>query len=431
MAAIFMWFAIWLYPNSLMYGSLPLNIRLDDMFLSYACLVCLWRSRGCISSGVTIKLALAWFIIQLVGNLAGAFLSDSNIYGIVKFMSKSAYVPMTVIIISYALRDKENIQYIVKWICIAGVAASLLGVATVYKPQQFSIFIIPQIGLSTGSYVDALEDVSELSRRAVGSIGIVGTALILLNISLLALSILVFGKKGTTEKWLFGVCFAFCTLGLIYTQTRGAMIAFAAAFLWGLVCSKRRGTFGILLALGTLVIALQGGLIQIIVARFIGETGSTLGGGANVRMGIWEMFIHNFQPIHIPTGVGMYAAYNIYKATAHNTYLGSFIYGGMLGFALLIVVIYKTWNLSGRLLKHHGDLTAIRFGTYLRMLIISMLVVGCSSENFQDTLCMQLFFTGMLIAERYLVLMPCTQRDTCKQVFEHLPHTDYAAAILY
>jgi len=400
---VLIWFAIWLYPNTLLYGLLPFGIRLDDILVVYVFILCMWRGRDQIPRGTVVNLALAWMVIQLIGNIWGAFLTPyTPVTSIFKFLCKSTYVPMTAIILSYSLKTREDIKFYATWLCIAGGAAALLGIATVYFPHQLDIFFIPRNELMTNNYADTLENMDELSRRATGSIGIVATALILVNLTLLSMSRWFFDNKKLSAKLLYAVCTIVCMVGLMYTQTRGAMLAVGVAMLWGLFFSKKKSAFGYLILVGVLIALLEPGIRDVVIARFTGETGVNLAAGMNTRLGVWNVFDKKFNPLFLLSGIGMSSSQALYSITAHSTYLGALVYEGVLGLGLLVVMVVKAWSLAGRLLARTGDALIGSLGAYLRMLTIAMLVLGVSSESFQTVLGVQLFFAGMILAERVL-----------------------------
>src|SRR5690554_4203922 len=102
---VFVWFAIWLYPNSLMYGMLPFNLRLDDLFLVFTFLVCFIRrskNQNLFTSKVFI-LSFSWWIIHIISNVNGLLYLDVSSHSseVFKFIIKAAYVPISVAIVYY------------------------------------------------------------------------------------------------------------------------------------------------------------------------------------------------------------------------------------------------------------------------------------------------------------------------------------------
>lgn len=406
------WFAIWLYPNTAMYGIIPGNVRLDDLFVCFTFVMALRGNKGRIPVTAALGLAVIWFIAQVMGNSAAVIVADQNIGPVVKFVLKAMYVPMTVAILSMTIRTREDVDFCIKSICVAGVAAALLGIATVYWPRRFEMFYIRDIRPRLGGVLDRIESKGIWSRRATGSLGIMATSLVLLNTSLLSMCRWLFGKEGSALKILpVGFCFVICAAGLMHTQTRGAMIAFAVAILWGfmmqkkmskLLMSKAASAFAMMVLAGSVVLY-KPGILKIFTARFTGGTGVTFGEGAEVRMGVWGYLMNKFNPWYLFTGVGMASSQRMYGTenwgTAHNAYLGSFVYTGLFGFLVLVIIAIRAFRLSRQLLDHRMGNTANMMGTYLSMIMVAMLIAGMTIENFQETICMQLFFACFFLSE--------------------------------
>ena len=99
--------------------------------------------------------------------------------------------------------------------------------------------------------------------------------------------------------------------------------------------------------------------------------------------------------------MGMSSVLHIQKATAHNSYLGAFVYGGMFGVAVMAAIIVRVWKL-GKRLREAADAFSQGLGVYLAMFLIGMMLFGMVAELFQQTTGMQLVFAGMVLAERRL-----------------------------
>ena len=65
----------------------------------------------------------------------------------------------------------------------------------------------------------------------------------------------------------------------------------------------------------------------------------------------------------------------------------------------MVVIIAYGWRLASKMLANTRSRSSIALGTYLRMLIIMMMVLGISAETFQLTVYMQIFFAGLFLAE--------------------------------
>ncbi|WP_143059262.1 O-antigen ligase family protein [Chitinophaga arvensicola] len=402
---VFMWFAIWLYPNALLYGTLPLNIRFDDIFVFFTFIVCIYKKAPDtkIWSLNTFRLALVWWLIHLLGNLNGLLYGGwSASQEVVKFLLKAAYVPMTVAIAASLLRSYADVRTFIKWLLIAGVATALLGVGTVVAPRAFGIFLIPNTDLSANEVLDNMEGVVELARRARGSIGTVATSVVCLFMSVLSLYLLTLRQQNFLGKKFLIFCFITILLGLAYTQSRGPLLAFA--FTGAIILFRSENKiflFGALMV-AILVLVIDNPVRDLLFARFTGATGSTTEAGLDKRSEVWSMFLDKFDPVLLFNGIGMVMAKNIYKATAHNTYLGAVIYNGVWGVSLFFVIIVRSVKYSIKLMKQRNETLSEIFGNYLILSLVFMLIIGISIENFQNTICMQLFFLFMLICEKLI-----------------------------
>ena len=95
--AVFTWFAIWLYPVSLMYGTLPLDLRFDDlwvMFIFFATILLFGDRRG-FALGRVELLSFIWFFVALIGNVVGFLVLGAGSWQeILKATGKAVYCTM-------------------------------------------------------------------------------------------------------------------------------------------------------------------------------------------------------------------------------------------------------------------------------------------------------------------------------------------------
>lgn len=401
----FMWFAIWLYPNTLMYGLLPLNIRLDDLFVFSTFIICLWKKPPHIKIWSTgaFRLAMIWWFVHLLGNLNGVLYSGSSGPEVVKFLGKAVYIPMTVAIITCTVHNYEDVKFFSRWLMIAGASAAVLGIGTVLYPGLFNIFLVPNLELSADEVVENIEGALELSRRARGSLGTVGTSLVCLYLSTFSLYVLTTKKKEFLSTAFVVCAFGLSLLGLAYTQSRGPLLAFAASGLFILLGSKNKGLIIPILVFGCLILLTDNPVSNLLLARFTGTTGSTIEGGLSTRSDVWSMFADKFDPILMFNGMGMVASKNVYNATAHNTYLGALVYGGLWGVILLIVLVVRGITVSNKLLRYDDDFLPALFGGFMRVAVLFMVIVGMSVEVFQTTTGMQIFFAFMIMCDKLLI----------------------------
>ncbi|NLR67126.1 hypothetical protein HGH92_22650 [Chitinophaga varians] len=402
---IFMWFAIWLYPNSLLYGTLPLNIRFDDIFVFFTFVVCVYKKpAGVRVWGLsTFRLALVWWLLHLLGNINGMLYGGwGAVQEVVKFLLKAAYVPMTVAIAASLLNSFADVKLFIKWLLIAGAAAALLGAGTVVAPRAFGLFLIPNQDLSAGEMLDNMEGAMELARRARGSVGTMATSAICLFLSVLSLHLLAMKYYAFQSKKFLVPVFIIILLGLAYTQSRGPMLAFALTGAIILFRSENKGILVGALVVGLLLMVTDNPVRELVTARFTGATGATADSGLDKRSEVWSMFMEKFDPVLLFNGIGAVMSKYIYHATAHNTYLGAVIYNGIWGVCMFFVIVIRSIKYSSKLIRHKQEILSDIFGHYFPLALIFMLFVGMSIEDFQNTICMQLYLLFMLICEKLI-----------------------------
>jgi hypothetical protein len=382
--AILIWFMTWSYPNTLLFGTLPLNARLDDLWVVFMFVVCLISPQSRKTTGLVVWLALAWWLSVLI------------------------YIPMTAYILSSLLHKPEHLESHLRWMCIAAAVAGAIAIGSVYFPYQFEAFL-PPITLSGMTGVEQVEAVANTeARRAGGSLGIVPLGMLMMNISLLSLAMVVYRVRPAARTFYATICGA-CLVTLAYTISRGAIVGLIGAVCWALVFARRRAAF-VLVAIGaSVVLLLQGGLVERVLARFSGGAtpyATTFEEGLAGRLDVLRIFIENLSPAFFLTGIGMPSASSHLHATAHSAYLGALVYSGIPGLVVLVLAIHRGVVLGRRAVRVPADRTSQALGTYMLMLVVGMMVVGLSAESFQLVWPAQLYFAALVFAERGLAQVP-------------------------
>jgi len=186
-----------------------------------------------------------------------------------------------------------------------------------------------------------------------------------------------------------------CYVALIYTVSRGAITAVAVALLWSIAAVRGRGHVLAFAATGVTLVFAFTPLLERLALRFSGEEG----GVSEYMLGLgirWEEvrpFVTRFHPSYLLFGRGMPGS----ASTTHNAYIGAFVYGGMLGVAVLIASIVVGWRAGWRLVGGWDPLTRAT-GAFLCTLVVAYTVYGFSAENFQATVPMQVYFAAVVIA---------------------------------
>ncbi|MBM4094333.1 MAG: hypothetical protein FJ276_33740, partial [Planctomycetes bacterium] len=182
----FLWFAIWLYPVKGMYGLLPLDIRLSDVWVLYMAVIALamtglaaWRNRA-------VRLAALWFLAILAGDVSGWFLGESvSPTPFLKDALKALYVPCTAFTFAAFVHDGRDLRRQMTWLAAAAAAAGILGILMVHFPLDLDAFLIPKEKLAWQPEVIANAEL--VYRRAKGALGTPGLAQIVMTGLLVAL----------------------------------------------------------------------------------------------------------------------------------------------------------------------------------------------------------------------------------------------------
>ena len=75
---VMIWITSWLYPNTLLSGTLPLNVRFDDLWVVYMFLLSLFVAHRTTGLGIVPWLAMLWMLTNVTGNLAGLLMSGGG-----------------------------------------------------------------------------------------------------------------------------------------------------------------------------------------------------------------------------------------------------------------------------------------------------------------------------------------------------------------
>lgn len=414
--AILIWFIAWLYPNTLLYGTMPLNIRFDDLWVVLVFLVCFVLPRGHRVPGSALALSIAWTVSIVAGDVVGLFATGGATWeSMLKTVGKTLYVPMTTYILITLLDRQDRIEKHLRWFALAAVAAGMLGIAMVHFPNELNAFLIPSYHLETGQ--TALESVMAqefvTARRAQGAVGTISLACITLNLSLLSLCMMIYHPKHSGRVF-FSVTAVGCLITLAYTATRSAIAGLLAAVIWGIVFTRRRGAFLAIAFVGACAMIYQGGLLERILLRTMGSGGDapgvTLAEGWRTRADIFVMFLENISPTYFLLGMGKTGVWAEAHATVHNSYIGAVAYGGLFGAIMLVLVIWRGYVLGKQAAAIQSDWLAQALGTYLLLLLVGMMVQGMGGENFQQTLPMQLYFAAIVFVEARLAQLAQVQQ---------------------
>lgn len=401
--AILIWFFIWMYPNTALYGTLPLNVRFDNLWALLIFLICLFSPQSRRTTSGLVWLSLLWVVSITLGGLAGLVSTGGEEWGVViKDMARALYIPMTTYALYNLLGTEQHLDKYIRWMVLAAALAAILAIAMVHVPGPLNVFLIPKYDVEHQlTALERIEAAETVSRRAQGSVGTISLAVVMMCMSLLSLSMAVYHEKKALRPY-FGIACGVCVVALAYTITRGAIGGFGVAVLCALLFTRRRGTLLTITILGAAVLLAEGSLVEKLMTRlgFLGDAGqSHLAASWETRAWLVEKFIEDFSVSYFLFGMGFVTVHVTTHATVHNTYLGSVVYCGVLGVVTMVLIIRSAALLGIRALKAKDDWLCQALGTYLIMLLISLLVYGVVAELFQTTMAMHLLFASMVFVQ--------------------------------
>jgi hypothetical protein len=400
-----MWFILFLYPTSLLYGLMPLDIRFDDLWVVMVFLLAIFYSGGVRSHRWLLALAIFWWLSIFVGDTAGFLITGGTGWEpVLKNAAKSLYVPMTTFAIGALLTAREQLDRHLKWFAIAGAAGGVLAIAMLYFPTELQLFSIPRLAVIGSRFYTGVEltEAAEVTvRRAEGAIGTMQLAQLMMNLTLLSLCMMLYHDR-RPMRILFGIVGAVCAVTLAYTATRNAIAGLIVALVWGVAFTRRRWTLVGAVGAGVILLMIQGGVLERVLSRVTGPTAggeSTLAAGFASRLDIWNTFADNFSPIYLFTGMGMTTVGRLAKATAHNSYLGALVYGGLFGATVLALIIFQGFRLGRHLRREAAGSVDYGLGVYMTMAVIAAMVSAVAIESFQLTGPMQILFAAMVFVQ--------------------------------
>jgi len=397
------WPVTWLYPNTLLYDSLPLNVRFDDLFVVLVFLATLASPSTRGQSGRILRLAGLWWLSLAIGAVTGVLITGNYAWvAVLKLIGKSLYVPMTVYVLYAAIQDLPQLERQLRAIAVGAALAGLLAIAMLLQPHSLNIFLIPsynvEVGLTAQELRETIEDVTTV--RAEGAVGVMGLATIMQHATLLCLALMLWHPRPRTRAF-YAVLAAVGGVALLYNTTRGAIAGVVVGVIWALFFTRRRVPLVATGVAAGVALILQGSLVQRILRRVTESTGyeSGFSQGLAIRLGIWQNFVDNFSPLYLFFGTGMIGAFIEQSMTAHNAYLGALVYTGLFGVVALLLIIWAAVHRVRSMLRIQSDWCAQALGTYLGMVTVAVLVSGLALENLQQTHTMQLFFAAMVFAD--------------------------------
>ncbi|MEE8170938.1 MAG: hypothetical protein V3T70_10355 [Phycisphaerae bacterium] len=382
------WFVTWLYPTGLLHGILPLNIRLDDLFIIWLTVACIRIMPPDVVTSRSFRIASLWFLSIVLGNMVGYLTAPPYVFqAVVRSVGKAAYVPMLVLVVNTLIRTDRDARRMLRAMLWAGSGAILIGLIQVYAPYvvvwwEVRAVVIGKLSVSEA----ALQGGDEESRRAMGSLGGL-LAIVGLSFALIGMRQAIH-QTSNMAKLAYSVVGLWGVVGLGYTITRGAIAGFAAAMMFGLAFLGRRPATLAVILLGGVVITTQTDLAQRTLSRI---TGSRLTGrgnvldGAAVRSRLWILYLEEWSPHYFLFGRGFIPEMVRHNGAAvHSSYVVALAYTGMFGVIIFAALIMVIINITWKLMQLEYDPFFIAVNEAVILLTIALLVNGISAELWQS-----------------------------------------------
>lgn len=186
-------------------------------------------------------------------------------------------------------------------------------------------------------------------------------------------------SKNTFIKVFFIICIMVFSFFTISTASRtGMIILFVVFAIYAMDSLKSRKAVAGVILIGALFVVAVGYLITFIpestIERLFETRELVSSGDMSGRASIWKVGINSFLDGNFITGAGYDNFLNRYAEyaggqgrAAHNTYLSFLVCGGVLGFALFMVMLVLIWKDCVRVYKLSGNLFV--FAYYIPLLI--------------------------------------------------------------
>lgn len=383
--AYIFWTLYWCYPTSALHALLPLNMRFDDLFLLYLTLCCLRVAPPDVLASRTFRIALVWFLAIVFGNIVGVLTGpDYLLTAVIRFVGKSAYVPMVAIVINTVVRNEQDCRRMLIAMGLAAFGSTAIGVVQVRAPELVSIWEVPHDDPSRRllSETGGIELADE-TRRASGSQGL--NPLAVMGASMVAIGLRIAVNVATSRAKLgASLLMAIGGTALGYTISRGATTGLAVAMLYSLVRFPKRTATLAVIVVGVVLLLSTTDLGQRWGQRVSGEgIESPLGESAQVRGSLWRLYLEEFSPHYLLFGRGFNAEFVRHGTSVHNTYIGAFAYTGLFGAIVQTWMVFSVFILGSRLARIEHNPLFRALGEALVMLMIALLVHGVASELLQ------------------------------------------------
>ena len=341
--ALTLWPVIMVYPHSLTYGMLPMNIGFDDLYLSLV-FVAITLRLGMPRFSFPLKAVIIFYAIMFISSMTGVLVTPVGIgQKVAKFLLKDLVFIMFTWTFLTSIREEKDIRLHIFSFIISMTAACAIAFADIYNVPFAQLFYAK------------VEEVVYV--RAIGPFlgpDVVGyTTLLPMFICLVGLT----AQRKTFQKTIFGI---------------GAVIIGAALFASGSRLGWMAALFGLvfmfLMTRRRFILVIGGVLLLLIMARLVGSetwhqilhanitrTVGQSGYGADARIVCWLDYLRNPYFAMLFCGRGMLASEAAGLGTPHSGYLDALFLYGLVGTLFFGTVMYRVIKLSRWLSRNDYD----------------------------------------------------------------------------
>ena len=391
--ALTLWPVIMVYPHAVTYGKMPMNVGIDDLYISLVFVVLTIRL-GFPRFSFPLKAAIIFYFILLISNLTGVLVAPTNItQRVLKESIKSLVFIMFTWTMLISIRDEKDIQLHVMSFIISVTVASLIAVADHFGALFAQLFyIVEEEKLHFRAYGPFLSP---------GGIGL--TTMMPIFISFTGFAII--GKYFYKTLLMFGA--GIIGTALFVSGSRSGWIGFSLGLLAMFVTTRRRI---ILFVAGCLVVVaavyfLPAGAIERVVRINIERTLYGIGAGTAGRLGRWLDYAKHPYLGMLLCGRGIIASQALGFDTPHNGYLDIVFLFGLGGIIYFGVIMRRLFRLSRWLAKNDFDPLFSVLGQGIFIGMVGWLGVAVAADPPLNTFWRySFFFTISLLWSRQEIL---------------------------
>lgn len=406
------WVVVMCYPQGFLYGKLPLNIGLDDLFLILASVITIFRlnRRAPISHSknllfIIIGLFLMQTLAEISGSLQYTYLSLSTIRNALKGLVVLAYVVALIM----DIRGEKDVRRHVFWMTAALTVAFAIVIVCYYVPGFAELW---EVRDPETSYMMAMT--SNRSFGAFNGPAEVGGVACLTVPLMIGILLNCWHDRRVRNLTFVGLLVVLGGTALI-SKSRSAIVAIGLMLALALILSHKRLY---IMAVGVVLVAVLGYIvywnvvsISPISDRFVG---GVLSEDFSSRLDIWRSVVAN-PPRNILFGSGSDALFENLGATPHNGYLDIFYCWGLFGLFMFTWLVYTAVKWSRWVLKH--DTFPLGLGVAWGLLwgLVTLGFASMATDPWYMMLLRLLLF-GMLIIvhRRFYLTHYAKRRDTLR-----------------